>query len=92
MELKKARITKHMLQPSAAPDPLPGHSAAPDELPTFALLAEGVQEEMSRLKATTLQDRRGAMTVDATSTASRDYEKDNDMLFDRDAGTTAGVV
>ena len=83
MELKKARRIEHVLQPPATPDPLPGHSAAPNELPTFASLTKSAQEEMSRQMATALQGRREAMAVDATATPSWDYKKDNEMLFDR---------
>ena len=38
--LNKARRIKNMLQPPAIPDPLPRHSAAPDELPIFAPLTK----------------------------------------------------
>ena len=71
-----------MLQPPVIPSPIPQHSAAPNELPTFIPLTKSAQEEMSRQMAAELQGRQEAMAVD-TTTPSWDCEKDNEMLFDR---------
>ena len=45
---KKAKRMKVMPQPKVMPGPIPQHSAAPNELPTFIPLTESAKEEMSR--------------------------------------------
>ena len=79
---KKAKRMKVMLQPEVTPGPIPQHSAAPNELPTFIPLTESAKEEMSRQVTAELQGLREVAAVDM-GTPSWDCEKDNKMLFDR---------
>ena len=71
-----------MLQPTVIPSPIPQHSAAPNELPTFIPLTRSAREETSRQVTAELQGRREVAAIDA-GTPSWYCEKDNKMLFDK---------